>query len=187
CMGPGYWGRVGGGAEPPPTMLRSRRLRRVHVNLDKPGGCRANRRHQMPRPDPGSLSHGVGSTCTRLYERDRALVSDPSGDHPARAYDQRIGWTPCRPSLRASASVRSNWRPGSYGPRSTTCVSTVVPWKVMKIRAPQGSVGCATPSVSGWRTLPPAVGRPKAAGPAEPARATNEPTGFGLVLCSSRV
>ena len=85
ACGPGYCGKVVGGAEAPPTMLRPRRLCRVHVNLDKPGGCRANRRHQMPRPDSGSLSHGVGSTCTRLYERGRALATDSSRDHPARA------------------------------------------------------------------------------------------------------
>ena len=113
CIAPGYCRKVVGGAEAPPTMLRPRRSCRVHVNLDKPGGCRANRRHQMPRPDPGSLSHGVGSTCTRLHERGRALGSDSSGDQPARAYDQWICCTPCRPRRRASASVRSNCRPGT--------------------------------------------------------------------------
>ena len=175
-----------GGSRGSPHHAPTRRSCRVHVNLDKPGGCRANRRHQMPRPDPGSLSHGVGSTCTRLYERGRALVSDPSGDHPARAYDQWICWTPCRPSRRASASVRSNWRPGSYGPRSTTCVSTVVPWKVMKIRAPQGSVGCATPFGVGLEDAAARRGAPERGGAARAGERDERAHGLRARSCARR-
>src|SRR6478735_3793768 len=57
----------------------------------------------------------------------------------------------------------------------------------MKIRAPHGSVGCATPSVSARRTPPQAVRRPKAAGPLDPASATYEPSGCGEVLVVLRV
>src|SRR4051794_21276670 len=99
------------------------------------------------------------------------------GQSPLRAYDQWIVCTPRRPSLRASASVSSNWRPGTYGPRSTTCVRTRTSLKEMKTRAPHGRVGWATPSVSARRTLPQAVRRPNAAGPLEPASATYEPSG----------
>src|SRR6478752_656603 len=57
----------------------------------------------------------------------------------------------------------------------------------MKIRAPHGSVGCATPSVSARRTPPQAVRRPKAAGPLDPASATYDPSGCGEVLVVLRV
>ena len=102
---------------------------------------------------------------------------------PARTTSESAGRR-CRPSRRASASVRSNWRPGSYGPRSTTWVSTVVPWNVMKIRTPHGSVGCATPSVSGRERRRTRWCARKPPGPLEPASATNEPTGCrpGAVL-----
>ena len=81
---------------------------RVHVNLDKPGGCRANRRHRCLGPTRAPFHmvlvlHGYAALRTRSSTR-----SDRSGDHPARAYDQWICCTPCSPRRRASASVRSN-------------------------------------------------------------------------------
>ena len=57
----------------------------------------------------------------------------------------------------------------------------------MKIRAPQGSVGCATPSVSGPITMPHAVRRPNSAGPLAPASATYEPSGRGALPLWCRV
>src|SRR5579885_355150 len=132
------------------------------------------------RPDPGSLSRGVGSTWMRGPTNGvghRRTVDDYFA--AGAAYDQCTRCTPCRPRRRASASVTSNARPGSYGPRSTTCVRTCRPWYSRITRAPQGSVGCAMPSVAGRSTPPHAVRRPKAAGPADPTSATRSPTGRG--------
>ena len=148
---------------------------------------------EAPRPDSGSLSHGVGSTWMRGARTSSSTAhcsrrQQVLGSQPTRAYAHWIFCTPRSPNLRASASVRSNCRPGPCGPRSTTWVNTLVPLYVMKIRVPHGSVGCATPIVV---ARSPATGRVTAEGlgsarsresGVDPTAAASAPDGLANLL-----
>ena len=119
------------GAEAPLTMLRPRRLCHVRVNLDKPGGCRARPSDaSAPRPDAGSLSHGVGSTWIRGARTTSSTRADAAyAGSPGSGVGPVICCTPRKPEAAGerigqvelpSRHVRRRGRaPGSA--RSSPC------------------------------------------------------------------
>ena len=143
-----------------------------------------------PRPDAGSLSYGVGSTLRREHTHG---VEHARHCSRARLRSRRSASASCcdavaAPSFAARAPrVRSNSRPGTYGPRSITCVSTVLPPKreeelraarehgvrdaerVRREDLPAGGRACR--SARRARTPASAVYQPPGTGPAAAARA----------------
>src|SRR3954454_23767910 len=96
----------------------------------------------------------------------RGDVAKSATSPPAR--DQRVDQTvpvDGKWSRAFTAGVRSQSRPDTYGPRSTTRAVTVCPWEWNVPRAPPGSVLLATPRVPAPRVVPHAVRPPMKPGP----------------------
>ena len=89
---------------------------------------------------------------------------------------------PSIPSIVASSSVTSSWRPGSTSALSITSLSTCVSPERRITFAPHGRTGCVTPSDCGASTWPQVVRCASPVAPREPANAMFQPAGAGALV-----
>src|SRR5688572_15442772 len=89
------------------------------------------------------------------------------------------------PSMAASSSVTSSWRPGSTSALSMTSLTTCVSPERRITLVRQGRTGCVTPSDWGASTCPHVVRCASPVAPLEPANATFHPAGAGALVSAA--